>query len=76
MIDVAINSSPIELYKLLKFAGWVENGALGKRVIAEGMVIVNGNIELQKRKKIQIGDIIEFNGDTVRVVMDSDEPES
>jgi ribosome-associated protein len=76
MIDVAINSSPIELYKLLKFAGWVENGALGKRVIAEGMVLVNGDVELRKRKKIQPGDIITFNGDTVRVVMNSDEAES
>lgn len=73
MIDVAINESPIELYKLLKFAGWVENGALGKRVVAEGLVVVNGDVELRKRKKIQPGDIIEFNGDTVRVVMETSE---
>ena len=33
-----------------------------KNVIADGHVLVNGQIETQKRKKIVGGDVIEFDG--------------
>jgi ribosome-associated protein len=51
-----------ELYKILKFNNLVQSGGEAKHVIAEGLVKVNGETETRKRKKIQSGDIIEFNG--------------
>lgn len=60
MNQVILESEPVELYKILKFEGIVENGGQAKAVIADGQVQVNGEIETQKRKKIVSGDIIEF----------------
>ena len=60
MNKVLINREPVELYKILKFEGLVSTGGEAKMVIAEGMVAVNGEIEIRKRKKMVAGDVIEF----------------
>ena len=52
MREVEISIEPVELYKILKFEGMVASGAEAKSVIANGEVLVNGNIETRKRKKI------------------------
>ena len=52
MRDVEVVKVPVELYKILKFEGLVSSGAEAKAVIAEGQVKVNGEVEIQKRKKI------------------------
>ena len=62
MQQVIINSEPVELYKVLKFEGLVGSGGEARRVIAEGMVQLNGETETRKRKKVSAGDIIEFAG--------------
>ena len=63
---VEINKEPVELYKVLKFEGMVGSGAEAKIVIAQNLVLVNGEIETRKRKKIVSGDIIEFNGEVIK----------
>jgi ribosome-associated protein len=60
MRQVGISREPVELYKILKFAGLVASGGEAKSVIAAGEVKVNGVTETQKRKKITSGDVIEF----------------
>ncbi|MBS9780410.1 MAG: RNA-binding S4 domain-containing protein [Moraxellaceae bacterium] len=60
MNTIEINQEPIELFKLLKFEGLVESGAMAKNVIADGYVKLNGAVETQKRKKVMVGDIVEF----------------
>ncbi|MBQ0713366.1 MAG: RNA-binding S4 domain-containing protein [Porticoccus sp.] len=67
MRDVEINREPVELYKILKFEGLVENGGAAKAVIDDGQVLVNGEVETRKRKKIVSGDIIEFGDEKFRV---------
>ncbi|MEH6467368.1 MAG: RNA-binding S4 domain-containing protein [Porticoccus sp.] len=67
MRDVEITREPVELYKILKFEGLVENGGAAKAVIDDGQVSVNGEIETRKRKKIVSGDIIEFGDETFRI---------
>lgn len=57
---VEITKEPVELYKILKFEGLVSSGGEAKLVIAEGLVLVNGEIETRKRKKIFSGDVIDF----------------
>jgi ribosome-associated protein len=66
MREVEINREPVELYKILKFEGMASSGAEAKQVIDQKLVLVNGEIETRKRKKIVSGDIIEFNGEVFR----------
>ena len=67
MRDVEITQEPVELYKLLKFEGMVASGGEAKTVISEGQVLVNGEVETRKRKKLVSGDIVEFGEEKVRV---------
>lgn len=67
MKKVEINKEPIELYKLLKFENMVASGGEAKYVISEGLVMVNGEIETRKRKKIFSGDVVEFENDRFSV---------
>ena len=64
---IKLMSSPTELYKILKFEGLAASGGEAKQVIADGLVIVNGEIETRKRKKIVAGDTIIFNGNTLQI---------
>jgi ribosome-associated protein len=67
MRDVKITREPVELYKILKFEGLVSSGGEAKTVVADGQVLVNGEIETRKRKKIVSGDIIEFREEKIRI---------
>ena len=64
---IEISSQPIELCKLLKVANMVSGGGEAKIVISEGYVLLNGEVETQKRKKVYDKDIVEFNGDIIAV---------
>ena len=66
---VEIEEEPIELYKILKFDNMVQSGGEAKFVIAEGLVRVNGEVETRKRKKIISSDIIEFEGEKIRIIL-------
>jgi len=48
----------------------VSGGGEAKIVISEGYVLLNGEVEFRKRKKVVDGDIIEFNGETLTVQFD------
>lgn len=67
MRTVEISKEPVDLYKILKFEGLVSSGAEAKIVIAEGHVLVNGEVETRKRKKIYSGDTIEFGQEIIRM---------
>lgn len=60
----------IQLNQLLKLLGLVETGGEANQCITEGRVKVNGTIEMQKRKKLRPGDIIDFEGQTILVKSD------
>jgi len=57
----------IELNNLLKVMGLCETGGMAKTAIAEGLVKVNGIVELRKRCKLRKGDKIEFEGHEIIV---------
>ena len=67
MREVEISKEPVELYKLLKFEGLAASGGEAKFFIAEGNVLVNGEVETRKRKKIVSGDIIELGQEKLQV---------
>jgi ribosome-associated protein len=58
----------IELKNLLKAAGLCEHGGMAKSVISEGLVRVDGAVELRKGCKIKTGQIVTYAGKTVKVV--------
>lgn len=66
---VEIIKEPVELYKILKFEGIVSSGGEAKAVIDDGQVLVNGEIEKRKRKKIMSGDVIKFMDDEFKVLL-------
>ena len=49
----------IELCNLLKLVGIAQSGGQGKAMVADGLVLVNGEIELRKTAKIRTGQIVE-----------------
>ena len=70
MRDVILKSQPVELHKILKFEGLVPSGGVAKLAIESGDVLVNGEVETRKRKKIVAGDIIEFAQEKIRIQLD------
>lgn len=57
----------IDLNNLLKVTGLCESGGLAKKLIAEGLVTVDGKVELRKRCKIRTGQCVSFNGEQISV---------
>jgi len=64
---IKIRDDFIKLGQALKLAGLVSSGVDAKIEIQEGFVKVNGEVELQRGKKIHPGDIIEFKGKQIKV---------
>lgn len=57
----------IKLGQALKAAGYVGSGVEAKMVILEGLVKVNGNVELQRGKKLYEGDEVFFNNHLLKI---------
>ena len=64
---IKIKDDFIKLGQALKLAGLVESGVDAKIEVQEGQVKVNAIVETQRGKKIHSGDVIEFDGQQVRV---------
>lgn len=57
----------IKLGQALKAAGLVDSGVEAKIVIQDGLVKVNGAVECQRGKKLVDGDVVEFEGNTIKI---------
>lgn len=64
---IKLRDEYIKLGQALKAAGLVESGVDAKLVILDGQVKVNGETELQRGKKLHAGDIVEYNGETIKI---------
>ncbi len=51
----------------MKKAGLVDTGADAKFLIQDGQVLVNGQVETQRGKKLYVGDTFSFDGEEVTV---------
>ncbi|HKL26163.1 MAG TPA: RNA-binding S4 domain-containing protein [Desulfuromonadales bacterium] len=67
MIQFSLQEDVIELHQLLKAAGLCGSGGMAKMLIAEGLVRVDGQVELRKRCKIRKGQTVDFNGEIIVV---------
>lgn len=59
---IEISTELIRLDALLKFAAVVGTGGEAKILIQSGMVKVNGEVCIQRTKKLVIGDVVEAEG--------------
>lgn len=62
-----ITGEYIQLIQLLKASGMVMSGGEAKMIVNEGMVLVNGEVEIQKRKKLRQGDVVELDGNFIQI---------
>ncbi|MBT9583278.1 RNA-binding S4 domain-containing protein [bacterium] len=51
----------LKLDQFLKWAGAVESGGQAKMVILAGQVLVNGEVENRRGRKLRKGDSVAFN---------------
>ena len=68
MKEYKLETEYIELFKLLKALSLVGSGGEAKMLISDGMVLVNGEVETRKRYKTRVGDLVEFNGEKIKVI--------
>ena len=57
----------IKLGQALKAANVVQSGADAKYVVQEGLVRVNGEVDTRRGKKLVAGDLVEYNGNTIKI---------
>ena len=58
----------IKLGQLLKKANMMSSGVDAKMVILDRLVTVNGEVENRRGKKIYPGDVVTYQGESVKVV--------
>ena len=66
--DVYIRDESIRLGQFLKLANLVESGAEAKPVIADGAVLVNGEVETRRGRQLAKGDVVTLGPQSARVV--------
>lgn len=64
---IKLREDYIKLGQAIKAANLVGSGVEAKMVIQDGLVKVNGQVELQRGKKLHDGDIIEFQNEQVKI---------
>jgi len=67
MISFKLKTPYIELFKLLKVVNLCDSGGMAKQLIADGQVLVDGEVETRKACKIKAGQKVVFNNETVSV---------
>ena len=65
--DVAIEGETIRLGQLLKLAGIAGSGAQARALVQGGAVRVNGDVERRRGRQLRRGDLVDTDGERVRV---------
>lgn len=58
----------VDLCNLLQLAGMCSSGGIAKMLIADGLVTVDAAVELRKRCKIRPGQVVEYEGQRIKVI--------
>ena len=64
---ITIKDEYIKLGQVLKLAGMCDSGVDAKHIIEDGLVQVNGQIEIQRGKKIRNKDVVTYNGKSIQI---------
>ncbi len=66
-MEFILKGEHIALCDLLKLTGIADSGGQGKAMVADGIVLVDGNVELRKTAKIRAGQTVECLDQTIEV---------
>jgi ribosome-associated protein len=66
-MKLTIRDEFIKLGQALKLAGIVSSGIEAKVLIADGLVLVNGETETRRGRKLRDGDTVSVRGETFTV---------
>ena len=67
MYTIKLREEFIKLGQALKAAGLVESGIEAKEVILNGLVLVNGEVDTRRGKKLYDGDVVTFDGEEIKI---------
>ncbi len=67
-VDVPIRDDTIRLGQFLKLANLLDSGAEAKALIADGLVQVDGEVELRRGRQLHGGEVVSVPGGAARVV--------
>jgi len=67
-LEFQLRGEFIELCNLLKLTGVADSGGAGKALVAEGVVSVDGQVELRKTAKIRAGQLVQLGDIEIRVI--------
>ena len=67
MNSIKIKDEFIKLGQAMKLANMVSSGVDAKFVITDGLVSVNGEVDVRRGRKLYPGDTFSYNGKTVKV---------
>lgn len=68
METIQLREEYIKLGQALKAAGLVSSGIDAKMVILDELVKVNGEMENRRGRKLYDGDLVEYNGEQIKIV--------
>ncbi len=68
MQEIKLRDEYIKLGQALKAAGLTASGVDSKNVIQDGLVLVNGEVDTRRGKKLYDGDVVTFEGETIKIV--------
>lgn len=68
METIKLRDEYIKLGQALKAAGFVESGVDAKYAIEDGLVYVNGELAFQRGKKLVDGDVVTYEGQTIKII--------
>jgi ribosome-associated protein len=68
MIEFKLEGPFIPLIQLLKATGLTGTGGEAQNVVTDGLVKYNGEVDYRKRLKVKQGDLVEFEGQTIKVI--------
>lgn len=68
MENIKLKSEFIKLGQAIKAANLVEDGVEAKYAIQDGLVKVNGEVDIRRGRKLYEGDIVTFEGTDIKIV--------
>ncbi len=68
MVEIKLREEFIKLGQALKAANLVLDGVEAKFVIQDGLVLVNGEVDTRRGRKLYDGDEVVFEGEVIKIV--------
>jgi ribosome-associated protein len=67
-LEFKVNGEFVELNQLLKLVGVCDSGGAGKVLVAQGVVSVDGKVELRKTCKVRAGSAVTLGDVSISII--------